>query len=146
MKKSTSSLVLIAFVCFTLTTALASSSDTVCHKGGIEFGGIKQPILGFAWDGQPGPLSKGIMFETLMDRSSGDTDFVAIVSPESCSTWQDAASAGKKPMKLSFYDKGNQAAGLAQGSAEIVEARCEGSVKSIVVKVGSSFNIGMPPS
>jgi hypothetical protein len=146
MNKSTSSLVLIAFVCFTLPAALASSSDTVCHKGSIEFGGIKQPILGFAWDGQPDPLSKGIMFETLMDRSSGDTDFVAIVSPESCTNWQSAINDGKKPTKISFYDKNNKAAGIAQGGAEIVEARCDGSVKAIVVKVGSSFNLGMPPS
>ena len=126
--------------------APASASDSICHKATIEYGSMKQPILGFSWDGQPGPLAKGIMFETLMDRTSGDNDFVAIVDPESCASWQDAVGGGMRPTTVSFYSKGNKAAGFAQGGAEIVNANCDATVKTIVVKVGSSFNIGMPPS
>lgn len=74
-------------VSLAMALAPVAASDSVCRKGEIEFGGTKAPILAFAWEEKPAPLSKGIMFETLMDRPTGDSDFVSVVGGASCDAW-----------------------------------------------------------
>ena len=129
-----------------LASALAPAfaSDPVCRKGTIEMGEIKQPILAFAWEGQPAPLSKGIMFETLLDRRSGDNDFVALVAPESCSVWKAAAGV-EGLIKLRFHNQSGQALVLGDGNAVVKVESCNASATRLVIRVAKSFNIGMPP-
>ena len=134
-----------------LTVVLASAlapafaADPVCRKGTIEMAGIKQPLLGFAWDGKPVPLSKGIMFETLLDRRSGDKDFVALVAPESCSVWKAAAGV-EGLIQLRFQNRSGQALVLGDGNAVVKVESCNASATRLVVRVDQSFNIGMPPA
>jgi len=122
-----------------------SASET-CRKGTIEFQGIKEALVGFAWEGAPKPLARGIMFETLLDRPSGDKELKAVVSAESCSSWEDAAEGGAKRLKLRFLDSNGLMLVLGDGNAVVSAVSCGTKGTTLVIRVADSFNIGMPPT
>ena len=124
----------------------AAEENAIAYRGSIDFKGSDEELAAFSWSGTPGKLSQGIMFETIVQRPAGDNEFVAAVAPASCAAWQDEITAGAGPMEIAFYDRGNKLLGVGRGSANVVAADCDGTPKTIAVRVPASFNIGMPPS
>lgn len=128
-----------------LVTLAAAQETATAYRGSISFKGSDEELAAFSWGETPDKLARGIMFETIVQRPAGDNDFVAAVSAASCSTWQEHVTAGHSPLEISFYDRGNRLLGVGRGQASVAAADCGGNPKTITVRVGARFNIGMPP-
>lgn len=136
------SLLAAPLLVWTVAAQPASAGVVVCQSGAIDFGGHEQPLLAFAWEGEPKPLERGIMFETLLDRSEGDRTLAVVTSADSCSRWK-AVGGEQKKLRLRFEAAEGDALVLGDGNAVVGKVRCESSGTYVELRVDEYYKIGM---
>lgn len=125
-------------------SSASSTASKVSREGTILFGGHEEAILGFAWDGEPQPLSRGIEAKELVARRQGDRTLIVMVAASSCSTWQAEVDGGStKRLRMRFADSSGKALVLGDGNAIAGAVGCVNQGTKIAFEVPEIYHIGM---